>query len=469
MFRDLARNLYAGARLCFMLPVDRADFRASLDQAFALLVFGSGTILLIEFAAASGNWFPSPDRVGLYALAILTGLIGCFAATRLLGVAERLSTVVVMLLAGAFWLIPVFGPVFALAGEAALAPSSAAGATVAILIVLWCLGIAMRVIQIAAGGGIVKPAVAASILVVFTALPKLLLIPPGTWLGEPAKLPPSWTQENLYYGQFGMVNQAADWLAKGRPGVSDIYFVGFAADAREPVFLNEMRGVTRLFDRRFDTRTRSVVLINNRSTVRQAPLANMHNLGRILSVIGKRIDPEEDIVVLYLSAPALAGGAIKPSFETLDFVPIHAAHIQGMFDDAGIKWRVIILSACATDGFVEQLRGPTTLVIAAAGAGGHGQGCRGDADYTAFGKAFFDEALRGTYSLPDAFERARTLLAAEDKNSLHEPSGPVIEMGGQIAAKLDAVAADLSQRSATAALPPPPTVPKAKPPKMMRP
>ncbi len=308
MFRDLARNLYAGARLCFMLPVDRADFRASLDQAFALLVFGSGTILLIEFAAASGNWFPSPDRVGLYALAILTGLIGCFAATRLLGVAERLSTVVVMLLAGAFWLIPVFGPVFALAGEAALAPSSAAGATVAILIVLWCLGIAMRVIQIAAGGGIVKPAVAASILVVFTALPKLLLIPPGTWLGEPAKLPPSWTQENLYYGQFGMVNQAADWLAKGRPGVSDIYFVGFAADAREPVFLNEMRGVTRLFDRRFDTRTRSVVLINNRSTVRQAPLANMHNLGRILSMIGKRIDPEEDIVVLYLSAPALAGG-----------------------------------------------------------------------------------------------------------------------------------------------------------------
>lgn len=469
MFRDLARNLYAGARLCFMLPVDAAAFRASLDQAFVLLVFGSGTILLVEFAAAEGDWFPSPDRVGLYALAILTGLIGCFAATRLLGVAQRLSAVVVMLLAGAFWLIPVFGPVFALAGDETLSPNHPAGATVAILIVLWCLGIAMRVIQLATGGGIVKPAVAASIVVVFAALPKLLLIPPGTWLGAPAKLPPSWTQENLYYGQFGMVNQAIDWLDKGRPGVPDIYFVGFAADARAPVFLNEMRGVSRLFDRRFDTRKRSVVMINSRSTVRQAPLANLHNLGRILSEIGKRINREEDVVVLYLSAPAVTDGAIKPHFETLDFVPIRAAYIQGMFDDAGIKWRVIILSACAADGFVDRLRGPTTLVIAAADTGSRSRGCHGDADYTDFGEAFFDDALRGTYSLPQAFERARALLAERDEDSLHDRSKPVIYMGSQIAAKLEAVAASLSERRATAALPPAPSIPKATPPKMTRP
>ena len=469
MFRDLARNLYAGARLCFMLPVSRADFRASLDQAFALLVFGSGTILLIEFATAEGSWFPSPDRVGIYALAVLTGLIGCFAATRLLGVSERLSAVVVMLLAGAFWLVPVFGPVFALAREATLAPNSVAGATVALLIVFWWLGIAMRVIQLATGGGIVKPAVAASIVVVFTALPKLLLTEPATWLAAPARLPPSWTQENLYYGQFGMVNQAADWLANGRPHVADLYFVGFAADAREPVFLNEMRGVARLFDQRFDTRTRSVVLINNRATVRQAPLANLHNLGRILSEIGKRIDPEEDVVVLYLSAPALTDAAIKPRFETLDFVPIQAAHIQGMFDDARIKWRVIILSSCAADGFAERLRGPTTLVIAATGAGGRGRGCQGDAGYTAFGEAFFGEALRRTYSLSEAFERARARLAEQDQGSLRGPSAPAIEIGDQIAAKLDAVAADLVRRSAAAAMPPAPAVPKSKPPKMMRP
>ena len=470
MFRDLARNLYAGARLCFMLPVTRTEFRASLDQAFALLAIGSGTILLIEFAAADGSWFPSPDRVGVYALAILTGLIGCFAATRLLGFAEQLSTVVVMLLASAFWLVPVFGPVFVLAREGTLAPNSTSGATVAILIVLWCLGIAMRVIQLATGGGIVKPAVAASIVVVFTALPKLVTAP-ETWLAAPARLPPSWTQENLYYGQFGMVNQAVEWLAKGRPHVPDLYFVGFAADAREPVFLNEMRGVGQLFDKRFDTRTHSVVLVNNRATVRQVPLANLHNLGRILSEIGKRIDPEDDVVVLYLSAPALTRNAIRPSFETLDFVPIRAEHIQGMFDDAGIKWRVIILSTCAADGFADRLRGPTTLVIAAAAAGG--SGCRGDADYTAFGKAFFDEALRGTYSLSEAFDRARALLAKQNRGAPQESTEPVMYMGGEIAAKLDAVAADLSQRSASAALPapaaPPRAATKAKPPKMLRP
>jgi hypothetical protein len=198
------------------------------------------------------------------------------------------------------------------------------------------------------------------------------------------------------------------------------------------------------------------------------PLANLHNLGRVLSEIGQRIDPEEDVVFLYLSAPALTDVEIKPRFETLDFVPIHASQIESMLDDAGIKWRVIVLSACAADGFVERLSGPATLVIAAAGTGSRGHGCKGDADYTAFGKAFFGEALRDTYSLREAFDRAQARLAEEGRGALRGPVEPAMHAGAEISAKLDALATHLRQQSAGAAPPSALAMPKVKVPKATR-
>jgi hypothetical protein len=453
MIKDLARNLYAGARLSFMLPVGRGEFRTSVDQAFVLLVSGSAMILFIEFASAERNWFPPADRVGFYALAILSGLIGCYAAARLLGVAERLSTLVVMLLAGAFWLVPVFGPVFALADPETLAPNSAAGIVVGLLIVFWFLAIAMRAIHAVSGGDIIKPVVAASIIVVFTTLPKLLLAPPAAWMPEPAKLPQSWTQENLYYGQFGMMERAIDWLGKSRPGVPDVYFVGFGADAAEPVFVNEMREVAQLFENRFDAKGRSVVMINSRTTVRHAPLANLHNLGRTLTEIGTRMDRAEDVLFLYLSAPAVVGGEIAPRFDPLKFVPIPSVDIRRMLDEAEIKYRVIVLSSCAADGFLEPLRGPTTLIVTATGNGQRARGCTGDAAFTAFGKAFFGNALRAGFSIPDAVERARALIAGEEKSARRGVPEPAVYAGSEIAPKLAELATRLETAQAAAATP----------------
>jgi hypothetical protein len=190
------------------------------------------------------------------------------------------------------------------------------------------------------------------------------------------------------------------------------------------------------------------VLINNRGTVRRAPLANAHNLGRLLREIGQRMDPEEDILFLYLSAPALKAGEITPRFPPLDLVPIHASDLRRMLDDARIRHRVIILSTCAADGFIEPLRSPTTLVIAASEAGRRAHGCAGDAEFTDFGQAFFGEALRGSFSLSEAFERARTLLAERDATELRQATAPAIFVGEAISARLDALTMQLEAMNA---------------------
>lgn len=466
MVSDLARNLYAGARLSFMLPVDRSAFRPSLDQAFVLLVFGSAAMLCFEIGSGDGGWLPPPDHVGFYALALLAGLVGCFAATRLLGLTERLSTIVVMLLSGAIWLMPVFGPVFALADPETLAPNTAAGATVGIILVLWFLIIAIRAIHAVTGRGIIRPAVAASVLVIIAALPKLVLTTPAAWLPAPAKLPHSWTQENLYYGQFGMMNRTIDWLKKNRPGKTDLYFVGFGADTREPVFLNEMRAVAQLFETRFGTADRTVVMLNNHNTIRHVPLANVHNLGRTIREIGERMNGKEDILFLYLSVPALTKGEIQPAFEPLDFASIHPSAIRQMMDEADIENRIVVLSSCAAPGFADRLRGPNTLVIVASGDKRRADGCTGNAAYTTFGQAFFGTALSEDFNLIGALEKTRSLLAENSTMGLRPAPEPVIKVGAAIAPTLSALATQLAADRADSTAIPSVTAPRIRSPKI---
>ncbi|MEM9684950.1 MAG: hypothetical protein AAF942_16885, partial [Pseudomonadota bacterium] len=414
-----------------------------------------------EFASTDGAWFPSADRVGFYALAILAGLVGCYAATRLLGVTEKMSTIVIMILAGAFWLLPVFGPFFAIADVTVLAPDSAAGAIAGVTLVLWFLGIAVRAIHLVTDGGIIRPAIAASILVVFIALPKLVLTPPATWLAQPAKLPLTWTQENLYYGQFGMMERALQWIGKGRPEATDLYFVGFGADAREPVFVNEMRNALQLFEQQYGARDRSMIMINSRATVRQAPLANIHNLGRTLSEVGKRMDKDQDILFLYISAPRLIDMELDPQFEPLDFVRIHPANIRRMLQDAGIKYWVAVLSACDSDGFIEHLRGANSLVIAPPPRERHTRDCKGDSAFTEFGKAVFDDALRGATSMPAAFENVVKVLGPQSGNDAQAGDQPVLYVGSGIVPKLREFETQRKVDAATATKPPTVKIPDA--------
>ena len=60
-----------------------------------------------------------------------------------------------------------------------------------------------------------------------------------------------------------MLGDALDELEEERPRMTDLYFVGFAPYAREDVFRKDMEVARDLFDDRFDTDGRSIVLINN--------------------------------------------------------------------------------------------------------------------------------------------------------------------------------------------------------------
>jgi hypothetical protein len=82
------------------------------------------------------------------------------------------------------------------------------------------------------------------------------------------------------------------------------------------------------------------------------------------------------------------------------------------------------------------LRDPDTIVITAAAADRTSFGCSSDADLTYFGEAFYRDALPGARSLREAFDKAKTAIAAREVAEGETPSNPQAYFGAAIEAKL---------------------------------
>jgi hypothetical protein len=118
--------------------------------------------------------------------------------------------------------------------------------------------------------------------------------------------------------------------------------------------------------------------------------------------------------------------------------------LRSALDDAGIQWRVIVVSACYAGGFIDALKDERTIVVAAAGPDKKSFGCSHEAEWTYFGKAFFDEALRDQPRVTEAFARAREVVAArEKKDKVEIHSDPRIAEGKAMVDKWDAYLAQL--------------------------
>lgn len=245
--------------------------------------------------------------------------------------------------------------------------------------------------------------------------------------------------EELLYLQPRLTRETLAAIAAQRPGVPDLYFVGFAPYAGEDVFLKESEVIRTLLDRRFDTAGRSVLLVNNDDTLRDYPLATVTNLRAALEAIGERIDPEEDVVLLYLTSHGSEDHRLVTRYWPLRLTDLEPQRLRAMLDDAGIRWRVIAVSACYSGGFIEPLEGPATLVMTAASATRTSFGCGAASDFTWFGQAVFHEQLRETYSFEQAFERALPVIREREQAQGFEYSDPQIAVGDAIRARLAAL------------------------------
>ena len=125
-------------------------------------------------------------------------------------------------------------------------------------------------------------------------------------------------------------------------------------------------------------------------------------------------------------------GLFELSHQPLQLEGVTPEWLRSALDKAGIHWRVIVLSSCYSGMFIPALKSPDSLVITAAAADKASFGCSDDADFTYFGRAFFDESLRQENSLLDAVKSAGRSIAVREKEEGFLPSDPQVSLGVQM-------------------------------------
>ncbi len=235
-------------------------------------------------------------------------------------------------------------------------------------------------------------------------------------------------------------------LAPQRPGVPDLYVVGFAGDSEEDVFRNEVMYLETLMTKRFAAQDRIITLINHRDSTMKTPrpLASLDNLRTTLANVAKRMDPEQDILLLFMTMHGTREHQLFVQMVPGFFDLIDPQELRKLLDDAGIRNRVLVISACYSGGFVRALHNDDTMILTAARKNRPSFGCGSDSNATYFGRAWLIEALNQTTDFVEAFDKARTRIAAREKAENFEPSFPQIDIGSNIQARLQAWQAQLT-------------------------
>ena len=241
--------------------------------------------------------------------------------------------------------------------------------------------------------------------------------------------------EAAFYAQPALLADMLNNVQPQRPTIHDWYFMGVAGHGEQDVFRSEIELTKDYFDHQFGTAGRSVELINNANTLSALPIASKTSIERALQSIAKKMDVNEDVLFLTLTSH---GGdkVIEMSNPPLALDNVDAKWLRQSLDKSGIKWRVIVVSACYSGSFINELKSPYTLVITASAANKSSFGCSNEAEYTYFGQAFFAESLPKLRRFQPAFEAASKRIAEREKMMGFEPSEPQLVMGDAIKAIL---------------------------------
>jgi hypothetical protein len=409
-FGALLRNLVAGARVGLFVPVRRPAFRFDLWQWVAMVVVSALVdIALDALRAKPGTQFSVAGVDGeLYALGLLMLTSGILGA--LFRDVETFVALPIVVLA-AFLPVQV---VHALPAIVNFAWPPHGGAYFDVVMLAWMLAVCVRSVWVVSDspGGRARffRAVAGGVLLSLPLWVGPLGGPFEGWWTTPDEEQdsesPSPASEPVLAVQSDLLDDALDALEDQRPGVIDLYFVGFAPDSRHEGFRDELEKAQHVLDERFDTRDRSLLLLNNRSTVTELPYATLTNLRKTLQEIGGAIDPEEDVVMLYLTGGTTDDHALAAVHPPLDLVDVTPAAVKQLLDSAGIRYRVIVVSACAAGAWAETLQDDDTALLVAAPGDAEPAGCEGGDSASPLAEALFDRALRTADSLPAALMAA---------------------------------------------------------------
>lgn len=216
-----------------------------------------------------------------------------------------------------------------------------------------------------------------------------------------------------------------------RPGQVDAYVVVVGLDS-DPIFGREAREAGKVLARRYNAVGHTIVLAGTDGNGPSAlPNGSPRNFAIALARVAEVMDRKQDVLVVYTAGHgAKVGLAYHDGDDGFGIIP--PARLARLLDELGFKNRLLILSACFSGIFVPALANDTTALFTAASAERTSFGCQSDKDWTFYGDAMINNALRQPVPLAKAGEVASALIVKWEAMGSITPSQPQIAIGSKV-------------------------------------
>ena len=233
------------------------------------------------------------------------------------------------------------------------------------------------------------------------------------------------------------LDRALAALQPQRSGTVDAYVISIALDS-DPVFSREAREAGRVLERRYGAQGRTLVLAGAKGAPGDVPKGSISALTVALAAIAEKMDPAEDVLVLYSTSHGIPQGLTYHYGDT-GFGILSPERLQSVLEDLGIERRILMLSACYSGIFVPALASRDTAILTASAANRTSFGCQPDNDWTFFGDALINRALRKPQSLQQASQEANLSIADWESRKRLPSSLPQIAIGAGVASWIGAL------------------------------
>jgi hypothetical protein len=218
-----------------------------------------------------------------------------------------------------------------------------------------------------------------------------------------------------------------------------VYFLGFAGYGEQKVFAEEIKLAARNVGEKYGSTQRSVLLLNDRRDLTTYPPATEATLRYSLNALGRVMNREEDVLFLALSSHGWKDATIDVSNEGMEPKALGARTLADLLSASGIRWKVIVVSACYSGAFIAPLADDHTIILTAASKRRTSFGCSDTSELTYFGEAFYRDALPASLQLRAAFETAKQEIRRREKEEEVRPSQPQGYFGPLMEEKLIAI------------------------------
>ncbi|MGH1485829.1 MAG: C13 family peptidase [Cellvibrionaceae bacterium] len=232
--------------------------------------------------------------------------------------------------------------------------------------------------------------------------------------------------EDVLYNQVERVEQQLSSIEANDPNRTELYFVGVAGDGGQGVFRRELNYIRDLFDQDYGTKNKSAILINGNVSYKEIPLATLASIEKTLKGVAEKMDAENDILFIYFTSHGSSDFQFQLAQQGLELSFLNSKRMGEIIQSLPIRFKVVVVSACYSGGYVQPVKDDNTMVIVAASADKTSFGCTDASEMTYFGEAFFKDALDQSTSFADAFDLARDIVRGREAKDGFDYSNPLI-------------------------------------------